>query len=471
MSRREAEERVNRANAALEVSLEAVRSGCRDTLTGLVDRVNRADPFFIRYVTGSREFQTMRNTLREYANLQELIRPEEQGFRERRAQMEALAKKLLTDAGQYIQHKNNEGRNRNEKRRLAAATEVLNFARQQLRELTQMENLLEDIADAGIQLGQEENPEENQAEAVENQQEAMENQAEAVENQQEAMENQAEAVENQQEEEENQAEAAENQQEAEENQAEAVENQAEPVENQQEEEENQAEAVENQVEQPENDIEENPEEELQEDILDDAGLDAVFREDFYVNSKRKLERKLLDSNDCIKSIIRALRDFFNPQERTYERLGLVQHYDSEEPLNPQEKELAGKLLENLTMREILLKEQEPRLEDEEAEPSLLEIMAAEMEPSDFMTLVTKAPSFQKELEGMTHAGIYTFVAEEDNAALKNLAEKVRIEMPGIARELLFELGERSGKQQGKNPENAPAEKKAAMTGKKSLSKP
>ena len=415
MSRREAEERVNRANAALEVSLEAVRSGCRDTLTGLVDRVNRADPFFIRYVTGSREFQTMRNTLREYANLQELIRPEEQGFRERRAQMEALAKKLLTDAGQYIQHKNNEGRNRNEKRRLAAATEVLNFARQQLRELTQMENLLEDIADAGIQLGQEENPEENQAEAVENQQEAEENQAEAVENQQEAVENQAE--------------------------------------------------------QPENNIEENPEEELQEDILDDAGLDAVFREDFYVNGKRKLERKLLDSNDCIKSIIRALRDFFNPQERTYERLGLVQHYDSEEPLNPQEKELAGKLLENLTMREILLKEQEPRLEDEEAEPGLLEIMAAEMEPSDFMTLVTKAPSFQKELEGMTHAGIYTLVAEEDNAALKNLAEKVRIEMPGIARELLFELGERPGKQQGKNPENAPAEKKAAMTGKKSLSKP
>lgn len=155
MSRREAEERLHQSNTALKVSLETVRSGCRDTLPGLMEQVNRVDSFFIRRTIPSPEFQNMKNSLREYAALQELIRPEEPGFQECREQMETMAKQLLTDAGRYVRLNNGGDRNRNGKKRAAAAVEVLNFARQQLRELTQINNLLEDIAEAGIQLAQE----------------------------------------------------------------------------------------------------------------------------------------------------------------------------------------------------------------------------------------------------------------------------------------------------------------------------
>ncbi len=375
------------ANRAYEILLgdvegiRNVRNGLQPQLTALLEA---ADPFFIRYFTGSPQFKNMKRSLQAYAQLPSPGDRTDADFTERIEALKEAAGQLLESASAYIRLKGGEGRNRNERKRVQAANEVCAFARDQLRSLNSLSNHLEDVA--------------NEEELL---QEEMHN-LEAGRNQ-EAAPDQEEVL-NQE---------AEHNQEVEQEPEDSIYEEG-------------MEAYMNAV--------------LDGEVRDDAELEDVYKENFYTNARRAIDAGSPEKNSCIQYILRILRNMFLPDDETYERLGLTGKHDAEEPLPEKSTKLAKKLMQYMTTREILCKEQEQRLLEEKTEPSLIEIMSEEMEPEAFISLVTETPSFQKALEHLTCAGIYSFAADKNSAELKKLAGKVRAEMPQAARQYLIDLG-------------------------------
>ena len=214
-----------------------------------------------------------------------------------------------------------------------------------------------------------------------------------------------------------------------------------------EQEENSEENLKNEEQEQEQNIEQ------EDNVLDDAELEKMYKDTFNANGKLAIEGGFTDISDCIRYILRELKNLFISEEKTYEHLGLSGKHDSDEPLSPEAKKTAEKLMKYMTTREVLYKEQEQRQAKEQKEPSLIEIMSAEMEPEEFMTLVTSTPSFQSALRDMTCTGIYNFVADEYSADLKKLAGKVRAEMPQTARQYLKDLGGEPPKKEANEPVN------------------
>ncbi len=394
----ELEEREERAwNTVLE-DMQEIRQSRKNNLPQLTEMINDADPFLIRIFTGSRQFKNMKDSLLDY-------KMKDLGGRltinDSVAQMKRAAEQLHRYANTYLNYKNGEGRNPNERRRIETASVVRDFAVGQLQILTRLEGHLEDWKFVKRTLD-----------------------AEQAEEEYKMFRNRR---------------------------VDPLPEQSQNVEQKQ----NQnAEPEQNQNAKPEQEVDTEYEEAVMDEaVMDDAELEEVYKETFCVNGKRAVEGGFTDISSCIKYILRELRNLFLPDEKTYERLGLRDRHDSEEPLSPEARKTAEKLMKYMTAREVLYKEQEQRQAEEKEEPSLLEKMSEDMEPEEFMSLVTKTQSFQSALEHMTCAGIYNFVAEENSDQLKKLAGKVRAEMPQTARQYLIELQGEPSKTEVKEPVN------------------
>lgn len=397
MSLIEARERANTAYNTLLNDVSNLNTTRTDILPELKEQLKEADPFYIRNFTSSRQFKNMKQSLNAYASLGALGGREEPDFADKRQQMMDAATQLLAYAKEYLDFKGTEGRNTNEKNRIRVAGAIREFARQQIQLLNSIESHLEDVEDAEQnletelrqnlqqELYREENPELN----LDNEQNPDMNQN--LDNEQHPDMNQN------------------------------LDKEQNP--NMEQNEENADDAY----------------EEYDANIMDDAELEAVYKGHFYTNGKLAIEGAFADMNSCIQHILKVLKNMFHQDENTYEKLGLVNRHDSEEPLSEEAKVTAKQLMQYMVTREVLYNEQEQRLSEENAEPSLIEMMSAEMEPDDFMSLVTQTPSFQTALQNMTCAGIYDFAADATSVELKNLAGKVRLEMPQTAKKFLTEL--------------------------------
>ena len=415
MSLIEARERANTAYNTLLNDVSNLNTTRTDILPELREQLKEADPFYIRNFTSSRQFKNMKQSLNAYADLAALGSRVDPDFAEKRQQMMDAANQLLTTAKEYLDFKGGEGRNTNEKKRVRVAAAIREFARQQVQMLNNIENHLEDVEDA------EQNLEELLHQNLQQELYTEPDQELNLDNEQNPDMNQN------------------------------LDNEQHPDMNQNLDQEQNPDKEQNLDKEHDLDKEQNPNmekneenaddayEEYDANIMDDTELEAVYKGHFYTNGKLAIEGAFADMNSCIQHILKVLKNMFHQDENTYEKLGLVNRHDSEEPLSEEAKATAKQLMQYMVTREVLYNEQEQRLSEENAEPSLIEIMSDEMEPDDFMSLVTQTPSFQTALQDMTCAGIYDFAADATSVELKNLAGKVRLEMPQTAKKFLIEL--------------------------------
>lgn len=138
-------EKVTETNSRISENITGISNGRANNLTQLINQVNDADPFLIRVFTGSPHFHDMKESLRTYAQLQDLGSREDPQFKNHIKELATAALNLKTAAQIYLFDKGAEGRSRYERKRIAVAKAVHKFAKDQLQLLINLDGNLEDL--------------------------------------------------------------------------------------------------------------------------------------------------------------------------------------------------------------------------------------------------------------------------------------------------------------------------------------